>query len=329
MTARHEQEALLWTRFSDYKIEDNVIRLAPGAMPSQYDPWAKYRSATRGFTVQPHGRGDRKGEAPYMALLGLRSVAEAFVSRYVQDQHAGLIGDERQPIELTADERRAVLAYVRANGLLGAFHHRVIQIGRISRHVWSQRGGQWFLDTSGLQPEPPTCLALPPLDSGAPEAVSYGTLAESFFGPEMPASVPHPLSPEFFLHYVEPVSEFLLAAYNFAGALDDCLEGNPVALDSLRCGAGTKLVLTRAARRNAGPQYEETPTYPALIDALADMVRRDLMGGFRLMRCWGCGALLRTNYHRTRYCSEQCRWKAIQRAHRNKAASRGANRRQK
>lgn len=94
---------------------------------------------------------------------------------------------------------------------------------------------------------------------------------------------------------------------------------------SARVGTFTRMLALRDRKGNVA-SIEDEVVFPSLLHAFAAMAARDLKGGFRLMTCAGCGALLRTNYHRTLYRSEQCRWKIVRRKQRAKSAPRKTGR---
>lgn len=311
MTAKLDQETMTWTRFTDYVIEGGMIKPAPGATPVAYDPWAGYRAATVGFTKQPHGRGSRRGEAPYLRLMRLARTLEPFDPTNLGEF---TVGD---------DAAGAILAFVRSTGLLGIFHHRVIKFGRSrGEAIWIQHGGQWIRGDASFEDDSVACIACPLFSATTPESVSFQKLAEAHFVAEMPHELPSPASVEFLARYGERLRDFVFTVGQFALTVRDAWDGSPEDLDALRVGVfdRTKVIVDRKQRVTG---YEEEVVFPSLLHAFAAQATRDLRGGFRLLTCAGCGGLVRTNYHRTIYCHEQCRWKMVRRAQRTGAKRTG------
>jgi hypothetical protein len=274
VTAKYDQETLNWTKFSEYVIADGWIRPAPTATPISYDPWASYRVASAG-RKQPHSRKTRKGEAQYLSLVRLGdSLADA--TRRLQQ------GDPT----ITEGEAKAILAFVKANGLLGISQYDAKKIGTPG---WLKIDALFQLWTKSTTRRADSWTLLPM----------------------------H--SPEFFATYCEHVQDFLEATYVFTKAVELTRDGVYDYLDDLRAGVFTR---TKAIRDSKGRIVGATDevVYRSLLDAFAEQVARDLKGGFRLMTCPGCGQTMRTNDGRTIYCSEQCRWKVIRREQRRKAA---------
>jgi hypothetical protein len=150
----------------------------------------------------------------------------------------------------------------------------------------------------------------------------YSDLVREFWRGRAPAKISDPTSEHFFLGYREPVIRFAIAATALEDGVRGLIEGNPSALDNMRVGVGIRAVLVSG-------EIEQRPVYPSLIAALADMALRDYCGGFRLVGCRECGALTRTKLDRTAYCSKPCRWKAMQRAHRERLAQASERNRKK
>lgn len=315
MTARHEQQTESWIRFGEYAIDGGMIKPVPGAVPDAYDPWAGYRAATRGTTIQPHHRDSQRGQAPYLRLVRLGEILEP-----AYDAIGSLGFPNNMPI--SRQQSSAILDFVRTHGLLGIFHHSVMKVGqsRLGR-VWVQHGGQWVADQYGFHEDPFMCLAINVVGFTTPEPFPFEKLAERFFVGELPEPLPHPTSVEFLQYYGERIFDFVVAAVHFLYAVRDALQGDTHALDTLRVGIFNKTKVIRNGRGNI-VRCEDEVVFPSLLHAFAEQVDRDLKGGFRLMICSGCAALVRTNYHRTRYCSEQCRWKVVRRAQRARATRR-------
>ncbi len=318
MTSENDQKGCRWARFSDYAFVEGpytggAIAPAPGATIVEYSPWAQHRLATRGYAKQPHEKDDAKGEPAYLALWRLGRQFESWI-----DSPA----TERRP-ELQA----AILNFVRANGLLGLFHGSVIQVGRSPRdRVWARSGAHWYPNKLAKWGASPVCFAMATV--GGPEvmAVPFSEIAQDYFGPRMPRRLPNPTSQQFLTHYREQTEHFLLGAAALSHAIDDLRQGRTELMDLLRADISRRLKPVPAAGKGE-PSYEDEPIYPSLLAALADMAARDVaLGRFSLRACTECGNELRTNFHRTVFCSEQCRWKAAQRAHRQKAAQRAAKR---
>ncbi len=309
MTARHEAESLKWYRFSDYVIEeDGLITPTRDATPIAYDPWSNYRAATRGISKQPGHRGSKRGEPHYLRLVRLGDKLRSAVDRY--SETCALALDEAQ--------RGAVIEFARATGLLGIFHHTVTMMATPGC-IWNQRGGLWVADTSNFPviAGGPVCIGLSMVGATTPQVVRYDDVAGKFFGAGMPEMVPHPISLEFFEHYHEPILDFAIAAVIFAEAVRGLWEGVTDGIDDLRAGGiFTKTTARRDAKHRVVGGEEEI--FASLLHAFSEQCRRDFMAGFRVMTCPGCGELLRTNYARTMYCSEQCRWKVVRRNQRSK-----------
>jgi hypothetical protein len=56
-------------------------------------------------------------------------------------------------------------------------------------------------------------------------------------------------------------------------------------------------------------QLVEERTYASLLAICADWFKRDHLAGLRLGSCEACGQIFVSNYERTRFCSQNCRWK--------------------
>jgi hypothetical protein len=318
MTSEHDQKGCSWTRFSDYVFVEGsyiggAIAPAPGAMIVEYNPWADYRLATRGYAKQPHLKQDAKGEPAYLTLWRFGRQFESW--------------DASPETKHDPELRAAILDFVRASGLLGLFHHNVIQVGRSARdRVWARSGAHWYTNKVADWFDSPVCFGRP--SEGGPEVTElrFSDIAGDYFSPKMPRRLPPPTSPEFFINYREHTEHFLMGAFFLSRAIDKLREGDTEPMDLLRADISRRLKPVPDAEKGE-PSYEDEPIYPSLLAALADMAARDVaLGRFSLRACTECGNELRTNFHRTVYCSEQCRWKAAQRAHRQKAAQRAAKR---
>ena len=310
MTQKLEHETLAWTKHSAYTIENNMIVPAAGATAMQYHPWDGYRGTLR-RTWQPRRRGRHRGEAQYMQLLSLGQALKNACDRMEQDPEG---------FSITEEEATAILAFVRVNGLIGLFHASVKRIGGCGT-VWLNQGAGWKVHSSmGNLIDTTVAEALPYVGARVPEVVDYENVAARFFRASMPTPLPDPFSVEFAANYCEPVKDVVMAAVTFWDAFSASRGGDFTSIDALRAGT---FIRTRAVRDTKGRMIavDDEVIYPSLIHAFAEMVVRDAKGGFRILTCPGCGEMMRTNYPRTLYCSEPCRWKMLRREQRRKEAA--------
>ena len=312
MTAVHQRKGFEWVRFSDYVFVDGpygggAIAPAPNAEVIEYGPWQKYREAARGYAKQPHDREENAGEPAYLSLwrLGQRFDGDKWF--------------EGEP-DYVAEQQAAILRFVRGHGLLGLFHHSMLQVARSRKsRVWMRIGADWHLNSIAKEAVTLHCLQMPAIGTPHIDAFPFAEVSKQYFDRDMPRDLPHPRSPEFFIHYRETTEQFLLEAHSFWLAVEQLRQGDGSAIDLLRADMSWRLRPSEGKAVRGEAAYEEEPVYPSLLAALADMAARDLaLGGFRLTACTECGAILRTNFHRTAYCSEQCRWKAAQRSRRQR-----------
>jgi hypothetical protein len=304
-----------WVRFSDYSFvpgpyQGGAIAPAPGATLIEYSPWEEYRLANAtGYAKQRHDAGETAGDPAYWQLWRLGQKFTGWFDQFP---------------ELDSEQRTAILDFVRAHGLLGLFHHSMVQVVPSARaNVWMRDGARWHM-TPAKHALDVTCLQMPIGMTPQMAATPYADVKKQFFG-SVPRDLPHPLSPEFFRYYRESTLQFLETALEFSRAVDGLQRGETAAMELLAGGHDRRLKPSPTAHQKDQPPFEEEPVYRSLLAGIADMAIRDIaLGGFRLMACKECGNLLRTNFHRTLYCTEQCRWKAVQRAHRQKVEERAA-----
>lgn len=307
MTVKHDQEKLTWWRYSKYCIVDGMILPAPDARPTPYNPWNRYQQANRGFPKQAKTRDDQRGRAAYQDLYDLARTLLPVQSRWLNRADLG-------HVDLSDEETSAILAFTPTHGLLGVFHQEVGQVADPgARRIWVRWGSRWIADDSQILAD--SASSLWGIEGGALCRVRFEDLSKRFFGLGMPSPMPSPDSGEFFQHYGERVVDFINLACTFGLAVQELLEkpGDPSLLNLLIQR------ISKSIRIHRGIAQEE-PIYPSLVAALADMFGRDQMAGLRLAQCSGCGQSIRTNFSRTRFCSDPCRWKVIKRAYRDRLA---------
>ena len=292
-------ERLGWWRFSDYRIKDGMIVPVAGAKAIQHDPWRERQRADA--ECQRERRDDITGD-PALDLLRLTLKLAVFFPQIV----AG------KDIELSEEQREAILRFVRRYGLLGLFHDYVFELAEPnSTRVWARPRGQWAVADLDKHSEDPRCLAWETDSEGhLLETHRYSEMTEGFFLPTMPTPLPHPMSSEFFQHYGEPVSLFLKTMHLVYLAFDSAMAHDWEALNAM---------VDSASFRGYGP--DGVARHGSLLTSLADMLAQDIEAGFWFKACRECGDLMRTRNCRALYCSRPCQWNATQKAHRQKQGS--------
>ena len=312
MTAKYDAESLNWTRFSDYMIADGLRGRAAARRLAQYNPWSGHRVHAR-IRQATASAGRKPGRCSLHGAGAPRPDSGAGGQRHHRAELRSRRGAPNRNIEVCpgAPAARRVPP-LRHKGRWPGPRARLgpARGAVVGRRVWALR-------------EARSVRYAPARGRDDAASSSFDDVAGRFFCGEMPTPLPHPVSVDFLQNYGESVFDFVIAASTFRDAATDALSGDTESLDVLRAGIFTKTKVVRD-RRGKVLQVEDEVVFPSLIHAFAEQVARDLKGGFRLMTCSGCGGLLRTNYHRTLYCSEQCRWKVVRRNQRHEAAGRNA-----
>jgi hypothetical protein len=316
LTAKYSLDSAQWWRHSDYEIRAGCIVPAPRARLIAYNPWTAYR-ATDGVN-QAREPNDRLGRCAYTHLLDVARTLEAYVNRFC---------GEGQNVQLAEDEREAILGFTKQYGLLGVLHNDFLQIvdpgsGSEGRRAWIRQGGSWNVDPSNVLDANTDVGCVKSFGGNALTRASFADLRKKFYSAGMPAPMPNPKTPEFFAGYVEPVWEFAIHADWFKSAVESLIGfGDASDLNRYLSGISTRL-------RFRDGQLVEDPTYASLLTICADWFKRDHLAGFRLASCEACQQIFVSNYQRTRFCSQNCRWKNGKRRQRaqQKRSERGNSR---
>jgi hypothetical protein len=134
---------------------------------------------------------------------------------------------------------------------------------------------------------------------------------------------PNPESPEFWLHYTEPLEEFVRGAARLRDTLADLTDassptdrddlGLVSSLSHLRRGLNSLHTLTATVRPVLLPigraLYEHRSSTSSLLGSLAMMALLDQAAGRGERRCarWGCGRPFPPKHPHAEYCSPRCR----------------------
>ncbi len=285
-----------WWRATEYVVSDGMIRPAPRATVSQYDPWADYTPGTR-----------RSEDAPYRTLLTL-------LPRW-----------DIKPRE------RDLAEWCSEHGLLGVLLHRTREVvfaaGQVRVPVLRRRPhsvGQvvcrrthWGWQYLGRPPSAPRVecgVQLQDLRTArVGEREPFGKTWARFF-PSVPRRAretypyPLPLTPTFWTLYAEPINDFLDAAKAIREALEDC--GTRRNRDRLNRGLRTLNALVDPigpSLRFEGGRFQHRWRAPALLTSLAQMVLQDLTGGGRVAACAACRSPFVVRAYQERFCTRRCR----------------------
>jgi hypothetical protein len=298
MTTKYSQDSAKWWRHSDYEIRDGYIIPAPGARLTGYNPLIEY-GATDGIS-QARERDGRLGRRAYTHLLDVART----LSRYVDGPFINFVD-----VEPTAYECDAILEFTKQHGLLGVLHNDFLQIadhgsGSGGKRALVRLGGSWSIDPRNVLNADTAVDCVRCFSGTGLDRFSFADLKKKFFPTGMPAPLPSPQTLDFFTAYVEPVREFALHACWFKMAIESLtgFERDPSELNRYLAGISTEL-------RFRDGQLVEDRTYASLLSICADWFKRDHMAGLRLGSCEACGQIFVSNYERTRFCSQNCRWK--------------------
>jgi hypothetical protein len=306
-----------WWRFDRYDIQDAVIRPAPGARLSWYDPWADFQQI----------RNQTNGQTAYIELARLGSLLKADPAT-----KGYLTG-------LSPDSRSKILAWCDRHGLLGVLLGRwesvTLSPQRLGRdrtlrtQVRYLRGygtTVGMCQTTGDRPAAPSGVLIHALND---LNIKEEPLAESWyrFFPSVPEreretfAYPVPHSQAFWELYAEPVAEFWRGARLFAGCVEHL--GPPSksgAKEALECEE--RQILSRAQAVDAlnllrkdvsqvlvdeDDGLNQQWVSPSLLSSFAEMFVQDVVAGARTQYCECCGKLFITQAYQAVYCGRACR----------------------
>jgi predicted RNA-binding Zn ribbon-like protein len=325
-----------WVRYSRYEIRGEHICPAANATIEEYDPWSDYRAATATRDAQP----------PYQELLELvrnfRRFAHAEDNARIAAWCAkhGPLGVLLQCAAQATFPRR--MERVLEDGhwldesakrpLLAATVHRFTQTGYSWRDhqsimfPWMSDEGEWR-----EAPDPPPGVLWNDLREGTWQTLSIEKGWAPFF-PNVPAKeratypYPVPWSQEFWAQYAEPILSFIDAATFFTEAVALLMDApaweGPTAdqrQDALARAHWLNALMAPASAvltPDSDGNWRQHWRAPSLLSAYALMATQDLSGQRRVRACAACGKLFVSAAYQARYCSEACRNRQQQRAHR-------------
>jgi hypothetical protein len=291
----------LWVKFSEYvTMEDGRIRPASGATMSRYEPWDDYASPT----------GKEARTQPYHSLLKLGDVADVHSSG--------------------SDEfRRATREFAREHGLLGILPHQLETIILPQRPsdenspAFPFKQTVYVPTTTGWESEPIfTAKPNEPDDftkrPGAFTRTGFEMtwqpledLCARFFPDLDPASLPRPLSKEFWAKYSEPLDLVWSAALQFRDAIEDArISPSPNRRQQLALTHLQELTVPVRFDLHIDELGKRTLRWVShsLLAAFAMMAKLDLAQN-RLLRCArpDCQVYFVTQSKAAKYHNTQCR----------------------
>lgn len=306
-----------WWRFDRYEIQDSIIRPAPGARLSWYDPWADFQKI----------RNQTNGQPAYIDLARLVEVL-----RKDPATKGSITG-------LSPDSRSKILVWCDLHGLLGVLLARVESVtlmpqplGRdptLRTQVHYRRAYGTTVgvrQTKGDEPAARSGVLLHALNDFN---LTEETLADTWyrFFPSVPErereSFPYPVpySAEFWEIYAEPVIEFWRGARLLAGCVESL---GPAAKSSVKEGSESEHSqdLKRAQAIEAlnllrkdvnqvlvdeDDGLQQQWVSPSLLSSFAEMFIQDVVARARAQYCECCGKLFVTQAYQAVYCSRACR----------------------
>jgi hypothetical protein len=307
-----------WWRSSAYVILPSdrgpVIKPAPGAAPTPYDPWQSFRE------LEQKSRSQKILNPPYLNLveLGQNSIGPAAIARWL----AGNVP------EIVDRDQRAAFDFVNQFGLLGTIPTTTLsircpQFGKRSEcRTYIRQGGGWSEHRQYLTENTP-----------APGVTRFGlgtlfyhdsplqALDDYFPGMDLSQDVPLPNTPDFFAAYGEPILDILYVAREFAGSvLTLCNLNTSLPAHNETCRRRLSFLSQAAAPSfefsPLGRYIEEDRKSAGLLASYALMFLWDLEVGRRIYPCQVCGRYFVSDDKRAKYCSRTHRLTASSRRYR-------------
>jgi hypothetical protein len=306
-----------WWRFDRYEIQKSVIRPAPGARLSWYDPWADFQKI----------RSQTNGQPAYIELARLVETL-----RKDPATKGSITG-------LSADSRSKILAWCDQHGLLGVLLARwelvtlaPHPLGRDSTIRTQLRYRRAYGTTVGIgqttsdETAAGSGVLLHALnDFNLTEEALADTWCRFF--PSVPEreresfAYPVPYSPEFWELYAEPVIEFWRGARLFAASVQYLGPPAKPGVNDVSETADSQ-ILTRAQAVDAvnllrkdvnqvlvdeDDGLHQQWVSPSLLSSFVEMFIQDVVAHARAQYCKCCGKLFVTQAYQAVYCSRACR----------------------
>jgi hypothetical protein len=291
---------LRWPRFSEYVVEGDYIRPAPGAEPEWYSVWDTYAPPAR----------ERQLEGAHLDLfcaldaIGTRAERDAMI--------------ETGRLSRQAKDRLA--QWCSQYGLLGLLLQKLVA-ARFSAEAgvsyeFRLRGTTWdlcpVLEKDAFLPD--ACVVI---DDG--DGLKVRDL-ESGQEPYVPSLAPcqGPLqfyTESWWAHYREPWREFLGKANELDCITQVLAPPDPDGTKKLAEKTMVQLLnrmapkLMTSMRKSRHGHYEQVYCTPTLLAALAKMSQTDTIAGRHVLRCSrpACARPYRAGEKASDYCTETCR----------------------